>query len=154
MRRKDRAITETTEFDSIFKEANVCRVAFNDDEVPYIVAMNFGYAADRNALYFHCATKGKKIDLLNRNNRVAFQLDCSHRLIPGEQACDFSWEFRSIIGKGRIAIVTDEAERRFGLDCIMQQYSNRKDFEYDLKLLKQTTILKLQILEKTGKKKI
>ena len=33
------------------------------------------------SLFFHSALKGKKIDLLYRDNRVAFEMDCEHQII-------------------------------------------------------------------------
>ena len=43
MRKKDREIKDTKELEEILQKADVCRIAFAVDGVPYIVAMNFGY---------------------------------------------------------------------------------------------------------------
>ena len=42
MRRKDREITDFDEIVSIIKRCDVCRLALNDEEFPYIVPLNFG----------------------------------------------------------------------------------------------------------------
>ena len=63
MRRKDRKVTELTEIESIIQKADVCRIALIDDNLPYIVTLNFGYKSGKNpALYFHCANEGRKIE--------------------------------------------------------------------------------------------
>ena len=42
MRRKDREITDFNEMLEIMKKCDVCRIALNDEEFPYIVPLNFG----------------------------------------------------------------------------------------------------------------
>lgn len=54
----------------------------NDEEFPYIVPLNFGLdiQGDQVFLYFHSAMKGKKLDLIAKNHRAAFEMDCEHNL--------------------------------------------------------------------------
>ena len=61
MRRKDREITDFNEMLEIMKKCDVCRIALNDEEFPYIVPLNFGLdiQEDKVLLYFHSAMKGK-----------------------------------------------------------------------------------------------
>lgn len=42
MRRKDREITDFDEIVAIMRKCDVCRIAVNDGDTPYIVPMNFG----------------------------------------------------------------------------------------------------------------
>ena len=42
MRRKDREITDFNEIIEIIKKCDVCRIAMNDGDFPYIVPLNFG----------------------------------------------------------------------------------------------------------------
>ena len=51
----------------------------SDDNVPYIVTMNFVFSTNGAAsLYFHSACEGKKINILKKNNLVCFQADIEH----------------------------------------------------------------------------
>ncbi|MFX1521344.1 MAG: pyridoxamine 5'-phosphate oxidase family protein, partial [Promethearchaeota archaeon] len=43
MRRKDKEITDTHEIETILKRAVVCRIAFSENNKPYMVPVNFGY---------------------------------------------------------------------------------------------------------------
>ena len=70
MRRKDKEITDEKVINEILEKAKVCRLALFDKDYPYIVPMNYGYKD--NALFFHVAKEGKKIDLIKRNNNVRF----------------------------------------------------------------------------------
>ena len=42
MRRKDREITDFDEIVDVIRACDVCRIAMNDGDYPYIVPMNFG----------------------------------------------------------------------------------------------------------------
>ena len=42
MRRSDREITDEQELLQVISECDVCRLALNDEEVPYILPLNFG----------------------------------------------------------------------------------------------------------------
>jgi nitroimidazol reductase NimA-like FMN-containing flavoprotein (pyridoxamine 5'-phosphate oxidase superfamily) len=64
MRRTEKEITNRREIDLILSKATVCRIGFIDNEIPYIVPLNFGYS--NNCLYFHSAPNGKKIELLKK----------------------------------------------------------------------------------------
>ncbi len=155
MRRKDRAVTDPAEIQSIISKADVCRIALVDDQQPYLVTLNFGYKpGDPANLYFHCANEGRKIDIIKKNNSTCFQMDVDHELVEAKKACGFGMNFKSIVGTGKIFIVEDKEEKIEGLNCIMKQYSDRDNFEYEDEMLDITTILKLEIDQMTAKKKI
>ena len=83
MRRTDREIRDFDELTAIIARCDVCRLAFNDDEVPYILPLNFGEAVEDGLLrlYFHGAAEGRKYELLRRNPQVAFACDCGQMCI-------------------------------------------------------------------------
>lgn len=72
MRRTEKEIQDKDSINEILSTALICRVGFSDDEYPYIIPMNYGYNND--ALYFHCALDGKKIELLNRTTKFVLKL--------------------------------------------------------------------------------
>jgi len=153
MRRKEREITNRDEIEAIIGRSDVCRVAFANDNVPYIVTMNFGYrGGEKQELYFHCANEGRKLEMIRRNNNVCFEMDTDHKLYEGETACDFGMSYSSVVGFGRIFIVSDEAGKKEGLNVLMKHYSGKNDFEFSDSSFHRTTILKLEIDEMTGKK--
>lgn len=83
MRRSDREIKDFDEIIEVINKCDVCRLAINDGDYPYIVPMNFGLNIEdgKVVLYFHCASEGKKLELLRKNNKVAFEMDCGHEFI-------------------------------------------------------------------------
>lgn len=82
MRRNDREITNFEDILSIMEQCDVCRLALNDTDVPYILPLNFGMERkdEQIYLYFHGASEGRKYELLAQNNTVSFEMDCAHRL--------------------------------------------------------------------------
>jgi len=154
MRKKERKIEDQEQINAVIEKADVCRIALIEDGLPYIVAMNFGYKqANPSVLYFHCANSGRKIDIIEKNNRACFQMDVDHELITAKRACGFTMNFKSIIGYGKISKVSDNDEKIEGLNYIMKQYTGKDQFGYEDKMLNITTILKLEIDSITGKQK-
>ena len=142
MRRKDREITDFDEIIEIIKKCDVCRLALKDGDFPYIVPLNFGLdVQDRQvAFYFHCAMEGKKLDLIRKDNRVAFE---------ERMSCTMGYE--SVMGHGTISFVPEE-EKYEALKILMRQY-HAEDFAFDTRMMKVTTVMKLVVSDMTGKRR-
>lgn len=152
MRRADREIPEITLIEEIIQKADVCRVALANENIPYIVTMNFGYnPAPEQKLFFHCANVGRKLDMIRKNNYVCFEMDTDHEIYGGEKGCDWGMKFRSVVGFGIISIVTEREAKIQGFNCIMTHYGGEKEYTYDEKVLSRTTVLQLDINEISGK---
>jgi hypothetical protein len=153
MRRKEREITGIEDLEGIILRSDVCRIALTDGSTPYIVTMNFGYlgGADKK-LYFHCAPEGRKIEMIRKNNYVCFEMDTDHSITEGREACDFGMKFSSIVGWGRIFIITENTEKNEGLTSIIQHYSKRGGITFNTEVFDRTTVLRLDIISMTGKK--
>ncbi|MFQ6605783.1 MAG: pyridoxamine 5'-phosphate oxidase family protein [Fidelibacterota bacterium] len=154
MRRKDRQVTAPEAIHAIIQRADVCRIALARDNLPYIVALNFGFRPGHpSRFYFHCARTGRKLDFMAYNNYVCFQLDVDHRFVPADSACDHTMTFQSVLGYGFLIQVDDPAERQAGLNCIMRHYTEREDWDFSLSMLKHTTVLRLDVESMTAKRK-
>jgi len=149
MRRKEKEILDREEIESIIKKADVCRLGLSDNNIPYIVPLNFGYK--ENCLYFHTAKVGKKMDMIKTNNMVCFELDIDHEVVRAENPCDWNMKFQSIIGYGKAFVLTDAEEKRQALDVIIEHYSGQTD-EYAEKLVNRLAVIKVEIESMTGKK--
>lgn len=83
MRRNDREITDSREILSIVNECKVIRLAMLDEQgLPYIIPLNFGYRFADGVFTFYChsAREGHKLELLRRDPRVSFEMDCRGEL--------------------------------------------------------------------------
>ncbi len=108
MRRNEREITDILLMEEIIAKADVCRVAFANEDVPYIVTMNFGYQGGENPrFWFHGAGQGRKIDMIRKNDYVCFELDTDHEIYTGPRGCDWGMSYKSVVGYGNISIVSE-----------------------------------------------
>lgn len=153
MRRSDREITDRNEIIQVMEQCDVCRLAFNDEAVPYILPLNFGlhYDSENITLYFHGAVEGRKYELLRRDNRVSFEMDCSHQLVMDADKRSCTMKYKSVIGRGRLEIVPEE-EKYNGLCILMKQY-HKEDFDFDRSAISRTTVMKLVVEEVTAKER-
>ena len=148
MRKQEREIKDRKVIDDIIRRCRVCRLAMCDGGLPYVVPLNFGY--DGSFLYFHSAPRGRKIDIINKNNRVCFEFDILHDIINSEQACKWSAKYESVIGSCKAEILDDTEDKKEALQWIMRQYgSGANDFPEEI--LKKTFIFRVLILEINGK---
>lgn len=151
MRRKDREITDQNRIEEIINACQCLRIAMADGNSAYIVPVNFGYDRERNAFYFHGASNGRKIDLIRQNGYAGFEMDTGHRLVTADKACGFSYEYSSIIGKGRVTLADDPEEKRHGLDCIMEHMTGGGRWEYPDAMLRLTAVIRLDVEELSAK---
>ena len=148
MRRKDKEITDLAEIEAIINRSLVCRLAMVDGDLPYIVPLCFGY--DKNKLYFHTGTKGKKIDILKQNPHVCVEFDIDCKARPGKTACKWGMQYKSVIGYGKASFLESESSKRQALDFIMRQYGGDAEQYPDAKL-KITAIIEVGIERLTAK---
>jgi nitroimidazol reductase NimA-like FMN-containing flavoprotein (pyridoxamine 5'-phosphate oxidase superfamily) len=142
MRRTDKEITDQKIIVDILSKSEICRIGISDNDTPYIVPLNYGYLD--GILYFHSASQGKKVELLRKNSRVSFEIEYASEIIKGDQPCNWTTRYRSLMGSGNIEIVNDNEGIRNGLDVIMAHYGSNVN-AYDEAYLKRIVILKLNI---------
>jgi nitroimidazol reductase NimA-like FMN-containing flavoprotein (pyridoxamine 5'-phosphate oxidase superfamily) len=93
MRRSDREITDIEDKLGIIRRRKVLRLALAEQNQPYTAPLNFGFEYKDGilTLYMHGARGGKKVDILNRNKQVCFEMDGEHALIPGRKPACSVW---------------------------------------------------------------
>ena len=148
MRRSEKEITDELAVEAIIHASLVCRLALSDGNQPYIVPLCFGYQ-DRT-LYFHSALEGKKIDILNTNNRTCFEFDINSEIIKADKACKWGMKYQSVIGFGRAVLVENIEEKQKGLNIIMNHYSDR-NWQFPDKAIEKIAVIKIEIETMTGK---
>ena len=157
MRRKDRKIQGIVDKIKIIEKCKYCRIGLSENNYPYIVPLNYGYSyVDENlTIFFHSAIEGKKIDIIKNNNNACFEIDCNTKLIKGEKACNYSYEYRSIIGFGKIIFLKTNVEKTEGLNKIMQHQTGEKiNYTFNENELKNVLVFKMVVEDFTGKKRI
>lgn len=151
MRRTDREVTEFNDIVAIMEKCDVCRVALNNDGYPYILPLNFGMEVRDNTitLYFHGAMEGTKYDLIQKDNRASFEMDCEHLLVMDKEQGSCTMNYESVIGQGHIEILSDD--EKFDALCILMKHYHQEEFAFNKAVMPQTKVFKLVVEQVTGK---
>jgi nitroimidazol reductase NimA-like FMN-containing flavoprotein (pyridoxamine 5'-phosphate oxidase superfamily) len=156
MRRKDREVTGIEELLGIIQKCKVFRLGMTDGTMPYIVPLNFGYEYRDTTLtlYFHGAREGKKTNALKQDNRVCFEMDGEYALTTGELACDYGFNYASVIGFGTVELIEEDAEKIRALNLLMRhQTGENRDFTYGEAQLRAVAVYRLKAETFTGKQR-
>ncbi len=151
MRRSDREVKEWKDIVAIMEKCDVCRIAFNHDGYPYILPLNFGMCVRDNQieLYFHGAMEGTKYDLIEKDNRASFEMDCAHKLVMEREQGSCTMEYESVIGQGHIEMLSDD--EKYHALCILMKHYHQEDFPFDQAVMSCTKVFKLVVERVTGK---
>jgi hypothetical protein len=149
MRRNDKKIVSREQIDVIIRNSEVCRIAYSNDNIPYITPVSFGY--DGVSLYVHTAEEGRKIDFLKKNNYICFEFETDVSTVTDDKiACKWTAAFKSVIGYGRMVALTSLDEKEYALNEIMKQYSG-KSWAFIPHNFKKVSLWKIEIEELSGK---
>ena len=147
MRRKDRAISaeEATTLLNVAEYGVLSTV--DRDGQPYGVPLSYIYRDD--AVYFHSALTGHKLDNIQGNGKVSFCVVGKTHILPEK----FSTEFESVVVFGTASEVVGE-EKMNALVWLVEKYCPdymEEGQEYARKAVDTTLVVKIQADHFTGK---
>ncbi len=102
------------EIDSLIENQMLCRIAFRGDEYPYIIPFQYIYLS--GSLYFHFTKYGKKMRLLERDQRVCVEIEQYHPDLR---------EYRFVTLRGVLKVVTDPDEKIGAIKKMVEQGEQR-----------------------------
>jgi hypothetical protein len=155
MRRERKEIRDRAILDEILDACPVGRLGtIGKDGYPRIKPLNFVYLDGR--IYFHSAKEGEKIDDISRDSRVVFEVDEPIGYVKSDiNPCSAKYLYRSMLIKGRAAIVHDDKERLRALGFLMEKYQPEGGYgEFLPEKLAITAVVRINIEEMTGKEDI
>ena len=117
MRRKDKEITDQAAIKKILYETHYVTLAMVKDNEPYLISLSHVYDEEKNCIYFHCASEGKKLDYLKENNTVWGQAIKDYGYHVGE--C--SHLYATVMFKGAVSFIEDVEEKRDIFKIMMEQ---------------------------------
>ncbi len=150
MRRIDRQISDMSEIESILKECDWS--AGLDWLMPMSrILFRFVLATKMEQSTFIQPCHGKKIAMLEKNPRCCFEVDQCDTIIRAERPCSWGMRYKSVIGFGRAYFVSDNNEKKYGLNCIMRHYGSEMH-EFSDDDIRNVCIIRINIDSMTGKK--
>lgn len=155
MRRSDREVTTPDVIWRIIEEGLVMHLAILDpNDKLYATCVHYGFIREKNLIYFHGAMKGRKAETLAIHPEAAFQVIGRTEMVPNPSRPGYSLGiYRSVMGNGRVRVVTDLEEKRSAIRCLHEHYGDTADdYEVsDVTLEKVVNVFALEITELTGK---
>ncbi len=150
--RRERLVTDIDKVLDILNKSKVIHLGLVDGDEPYVVPMNYGYTYENEKLtiWLHGATTGRKLDVIRKNPKVFFEMECDLIPFEGDVACKYGISYSSLMGKGLATIVEDSAEKQRALSILMKTQVDM-DFEFNEKLASVVGIIKIEVSEFTAK---
>ena len=163
MRRKDREVKDFDQIIDILSRCKVLHLALISDGKPYSVPVNFGFIVSEEngekklSVYFHGAGEGKKLDAIKQNPAVSFCAETGMEVSGGDDACDWTCYYESVIGFGTASILDGKAERAQGLDALMLHNGYKfpagiKTIAYNAMYFAKTAVVEIDVSEISGKR--
>ena len=152
--KREREVTDINEIKEILDKSMIVHVGMVDDGEPYVVPMNYGYTLENGELciYLHGATVGRKIDIIKKNPKVFFEMECDVTPFEGKVACQYGTTYASVMGRGTAVVLGDSNEKIDGLTKFMKTQTG-KDFTFDEKMVSIVNVIKITTKEFTAKKR-
>mgnify|MGYP004472849567 FL=1 len=122
MIRKDREVGNQDEIYDILKRCDTIKIAMLGDVYPYIVPVSFGIEVvdGKTVIYFHCAQKGTKIELIKENPHVCVEGEIFIQIEKTSHGITARYE--SVIGFGECTFVTKQEEIIHGMKLLTEHY--------------------------------
>ncbi|SDG90259.1 Nitroimidazol reductase NimA, pyridoxamine 5'-phosphate oxidase superfamily [Fervidobacterium changbaicum] len=152
MRRKDRELS-TKEAIELLKIGEYGFLATWDGKYPYAVPVNYVYKD--GAIYFHCASVGKKLDNISFQKNASFSVVTKSKLLPDK----LSTAYDSVIAFGQARII-EGGEKKMALLELIHKYApqlyerfSQPNIEELERECANTTVVKLVVEHITGKRR-
>ena len=152
MTKRERQVTDPQQIQAILDTAKVLRLGLAVDNEPYVVPMNYGYVmeAGKLTLYLHSAVRGKKLDMVQANPKVFFEMDCDLKPFEGRLPCQYGLSYSSIMGRGTACLVEDVEEKKKAMSVLMKTQTG-KDFSFEDRLVGIVTVIRVDVAAYTAK---
>lgn len=147
LRRKERAVAESEARELLERGEYGVLSTCDQDGQPY--GFPLSYCVIDNAIYFHCAVAGHKLENISANGKVSFCVVGKTEVLPDK----FATRYESVIVTGRATEVFDEEKQR-GLEGLVLKYSAGFQAEglcYIKSELERTRVFKISIDAICGK---
>jgi nitroimidazol reductase NimA-like FMN-containing flavoprotein (pyridoxamine 5'-phosphate oxidase superfamily) len=158
VRRSDRAIEDEGWIRAFLHRAAVGALATVSDGQPFINANLYVYDEEAHAIYMHTAQMGRTRANVEQDERVCFSINEMGRLLPADEALEFSVEYAGVVVFGRANLITDKVEARHALQLLLDKYAPHLKPGRDYRPttdeeLARTSVYRIRIDRWSGKKK-
>lgn len=152
--KRELEVTDINEIKEILDKSMIVHVGMVDGDEPYVVPMNYGYILEDGilSLYLHGANIGRKIDIIKKNPKVFFEMECDVTPFEGKVACQYGTTYASVMGLGKAEILEVPEDKIDGLAKFMKTQTG-KDFTFDERMVSIVSVIKITATEFTAKRR-
>jgi nitroimidazol reductase NimA-like FMN-containing flavoprotein (pyridoxamine 5'-phosphate oxidase superfamily) len=122
LRRPDRSADEEW-IREFLHESAVGVLATVHEGQPFVNSNIFVYDEERHAIYLHTARTGRTRDNVEADSKVTFTVYETGRLLPADEALEFSIEYGGVVVFGAASVVSDGEEAEYGLQLLLDKYA-------------------------------
>jgi nitroimidazol reductase NimA-like FMN-containing flavoprotein (pyridoxamine 5'-phosphate oxidase superfamily) len=143
-------IEDRKEIDEIIKACKTCFLAMSDENMPYVLPMNFALEGD--VVILHSAQEGRMWETIKKNPKVCINWTLGEELAyqDVQVGCSYRVKSKSVNVEGTIEFIEDFDEKYRCLALLMGQYSDR-EFKFGTPAVKNVGIFKVSIDKLTAK---
>ncbi len=158
MRRRDRAVEDEAWIRAFLHRAPVGALATVHEGQPFLNTNLFVYDEAAHCLYVHTARVGRTRANVERAAAVCFSVSEMGRLLPADEALEFSVEYAGVTVFGKASIVEEPDEARRALQLLLDKYAPHLHPGRDYRPttddeLRRTSVFRIEIEAWTGKRK-
>ena len=152
MTKRERQVTDPEQILHILDTGKVVHLGPSVNDEPYVVPMNYGYTMEdgKLTLYLHSAVRGKKLEMIQANSKVFFEIDCDRMPFEGRVPCQYGMVYSSIMGRGTATLVEDVEAKKQAMAILMKTQTG-KDFSFNDRLVSIVTVIRIDAQEYTAK---
>lgn len=151
IRRRDRQLTEAETMEIIQRGEYGVLCTVTPEGLPYGVPISYALDEGANIIYFHgTIQEGQKTDNLAHQPQACLTIVLQTELMPEK----FATKYWSANAFGLVSNVSDEAEKRHGLKCILKKYAHdymEQGEKYIDSAIGRVRVMKMTIQSITGK---
>ena len=151
MRRRDRQLTEAETMEIIQRGEYGVLCTVTPEGLPCGVPISYALDEGANTIYFHgTIQEGQKTDNLAHQPQACMTIVLQTELMPEK----FATKYWSANAFSLVSNVSDEAEKRHGLKCILKKYAHdymEQGEKYIDSAIGRARVMKMTIQSITGK---
>ena len=108
-------------------------------------------ADGRLTLYLHSAKEGRKLDVLQNNDRVAFVLETNvSQVSGGDIPCKYGEAYASVMGEGTAVLLDDPVQKIEALQILMKTQTGR-EFAFTPAMAESVAVIRVNVDSFTAK---
>lgn len=158
VRRDDRAVNDETWMKTFLHHADVGTLATVYEGQPFVNTNLFYYDEVQHCVYIHTARVGRTRANIDAEQNVCFSIMEMGRLLPADEALEFSVEYAGVTIFGKARVIDEEAEATVALQALLDKYAPHlaagEDYRPPIpEELKRTSVFRIDIDDWSAKKK-